>query len=420
MFARGRDCGMLANRGEYGLSPSEITKLNSRRNTVVRQGNRVVKRFKSSGDFSAESSIYDRLSGFSLAPKVLEKGSLCIVTEWIQGRLLFDLLEEALGDVSTQALLFELYFDWCKAFYAATGMNLGDTNFRNFILKEGKLYGVDFESCEPGSVARDMAWQCAMLVTLRPPYSRERLDGARLFLAMAQRTFRLRSKDLLAELAVSLRQVGQRREVEWRDAAYKELQSTVEVSSCVLAGGASSRMGRDKKSLKTKEDTFLSKALNSTSLFSDRYLSVAAENINLSADYNTIVDLKPGLGPLGGIVSVLPRMENTWAVFIPCDMPLLTAELLDYLISFRERDLDAVFFTEGGVIRTFPLLLQTRTAGPRLQEAVENGSLGLWRTATEKLRILKVPAEACPFYKPSSLKNINTMEDYEALQTICD
>ncbi len=403
------------------MRPREMNVFKSKRNTVYREDDCVIKCFASSQDFDAESYIYDQLSGSSLAPKVIEKKQSCIVTEYIDGCLLFDALEQSLDDPSKQARLFELYFAWCRNFYELTALNLGDTNFRNFIIKEGRLYGVDFESCEQGSISKDIAWQCAMLATLRPEYSKERIHCARLFLTAAQKVFHPAPEELLFELALSFDQIGQRRNVTWNAPAFKLIQSTAEVSACALAGGMASRMGRDKKLMAFRNGTLISNALNSISLFDDCYLSVSGEGADLCfPNCKTVYDMEPGLGPLSGIVSTLKEASTPWVLFIPCDMPLLSAEMLDYLVSFREDRFDALFFTETGSARTFPLLLQKKTAAPIFRDALHHNCLALWKTMKEELRIREIPVEACPDYKPFSLKNINTPEDYASLQTICN
>ena len=55
-------------------------------------------------------------------------------------------------------------------------------------------------------------------------------------------------------------------------------------------------------------------------------------------------DLRPGKGPLGGMETVLWRSEAEAILFIPCDMPFLSEELLRKLVRefMRNRRLPAV------------------------------------------------------------------------------
>ena len=159
-------------------------KLNSKRNDVIRCGNRVIKNFSFHEDYINECSIYERLKNTSLAPKVISKQNDCIVTEYINGISLFDELERLLGNQAEQARLFTMFFDWYSRFRTHTACILGDTNFKNFIIKEGALYGLDFETCKRGDPFDDLVWQAAMLATLCPAFSPERTRMTRLFLSM--------------------------------------------------------------------------------------------------------------------------------------------------------------------------------------------------------------------------------------------
>ena len=51
-----------------------------------------------------------------------------------------------------------------------------------------------------------------------------------------------------------------------------------------------------------------------------------------------IADLRPAMGPLGGMEAVLSSMEAGAAVFLPCDMPFITVRTVRRLIrEYRRR-----------------------------------------------------------------------------------
>ncbi|KGM53777.1 hypothetical protein N800_03260 [Lysobacter daejeonensis GH1-9] len=97
----------------------------------------------------------------------------------------------------------------------------------------------------------------------------------------------------------------------------------------LLAGGRSSRMGRDKAHLAWRGQTLLAHACATLR-------TAGAANVIVSGHYPEcagIPDAEPGLGPLGGLASVVQAMPDGVLVVVPVDMPLLTPALLQLLAS---------------------------------------------------------------------------------------
>ena len=108
-----------------------------------------------------------------------------------------------------------------------------------------------------------------------------------------------------------------------------------DILGAVLAGGRSSRMGRDKAGLLMGQDTFLARALRAVrsvcpetviSLRPDAPCRAAAEKAG-----KTVWD--DGLhGPMGGLAACLEEAGKsgfTAVLACACDMPLLSADVLD-------------------------------------------------------------------------------------------
>src|SRR5665647_1188415 len=100
MFASSICCDMLPIIGGKTMNTSESIELKSKRNSVFRNNDRVTKCFLNIDDFNVENFIYNKLSGIGLSPKLIETSENCIVTEFIDGCLLFDALEQAMGQTS--------------------------------------------------------------------------------------------------------------------------------------------------------------------------------------------------------------------------------------------------------------------------------------------------------------------------------
>lgn len=93
----------------------------------------------------------------------------------------------------------------------------------------------------------------------------------------------------------------------------------------VLAGGCSSRMGRDKALLDWHGRPLLDRQL-------DALRASGVDDVQVSGQrpaWRGIVDTQPGLGPLGGIAGIAAAVAGeAELVVIPVDMPLLEATLL--------------------------------------------------------------------------------------------
>ena len=102
------------------------------------------------------------------------------------------------------------------------------------------------------------------------------------------------------------------------------------IAGIVLAGGKSSRMGRDKALLEYKGRPLLHHMMG-------LLRAAGLSDIFVSGDlpgYPCVPDASPAAGPVGGIVSVIRgKQDYDGYLFIPVDMPLLSAQGLRLLLS---------------------------------------------------------------------------------------
>ena len=99
----------------------------------------------------------------------------------------------------------------------------------------------------------------------------------------------------------------------------------------LLAGGRSSRMGRDKARLRADGETLLRRALSLLERAGAERLLISGRE---EAGYEGVVDRLPLSGPPGGLYSVLEhlrregRLDGSPLLVIPVDMPALQAPTL--------------------------------------------------------------------------------------------
>src|SRR6266566_1093085 len=99
-----------------------------------------------------------------------------------------------------------------------------------------------------------------------------------------------------------------------------KLQPSSSVEICILAGGLSRRMGRDKSRLRLGRRTMLG--------------HIRGEARKLGFPVRVIRrDAVPRCGPLGGVYTALKTTRAHAVVFLACDMPFVSADLIAFLLA---------------------------------------------------------------------------------------
>jgi molybdopterin-guanine dinucleotide biosynthesis protein A len=100
-----------------------------------------------------------------------------------------------------------------------------------------------------------------------------------------------------------------------------------EVGGYVLAGGKSSRMGRDKALIELAGSPLLRHAVKKLQRVC-MDVRVLGANPAFTAYAPIVPDLHPDCGPLGGIEAALIHSVFDWNLFLPVDMPFLPSAFL--------------------------------------------------------------------------------------------
>jgi molybdopterin-guanine dinucleotide biosynthesis protein A len=121
-----------------------------------------------------------------------------------------------------------------------------------------------------------------------------------------------------------------------------------ETSAVILAGGKSSRMGRDKNKLLFDGEPLLLRAVNTLGPLFGEIVIVTNQDIPTEIqdklhEAKIIRDEIPYLGPLGGIGAGLKASSYERSFVVAVDMPFVSIPVIDYLASFAGRvDIDIV------------------------------------------------------------------------------
>ena len=118
-------------------------------------------------------------------------------------------------------------------------------------------------------------------------------------------------------------------------------------SAIVLAGGRSTRLGRDKASEPLLGVSLLQRTVSNIDGLIDEIVIVRAAHqklpeIETSASLRVVDDLHADSGPLAGIYTGLKTIATPNALTVACDLPLLQSNLLAGLLLLESDDHDAV------------------------------------------------------------------------------
>ncbi|MFI4866471.1 MAG: NTP transferase domain-containing protein [Steroidobacterales bacterium] len=188
--------------------------------------------------------------------------------------------------------------------------------------------------------------------------------------------------------------------------------SAPELYGLVLTGGRSRRMQRDKANLEYAGKSQLARAMELlTPLVTRCFVSVRTDQLEdpARAVYDTIADIKPNLGPIGGIHAALHAYPDRAWLILACDLPFLNRATLQYLIAHRAstRVASAYRSSFDGLPeplcaifepRSLKIIEQSLAGGQQCPRALLSGS---------DVELLDLP-------EPRALDNVNTGEEYAA------
>ncbi|MGB6975287.1 MAG: molybdenum cofactor guanylyltransferase [Terracidiphilus sp.] len=153
----------------------------------------------------------------------------------------------------------------------------------------------------------------------------------------------------------------------------------------VLAGGASSRMGRDKALVEVAGKPLVEHAL---AILREAGVTarIAGTRAELSGCAPVVED--GGGGPLAGVCAALGATKAELAVFLPVDMPLVPPSLVRSLLH-HSRVTSAVVTVPSacGYAQTFPAVVRREALG-ELKDSLEGGEggcFGAFRQAAQRL-----------------------------------
>lgn len=147
------------------------------------------------------------------------------------------------------------------------------------------------------------------------------------------------------------------------------------------------------------------------------YLSTNSPELFFTLGLRMIGDVLPVRGPMNGICSVLEETGAPCLLAVPCDMPLLSRDLLELLLG-RYDGQDAVVPVFEGRIQPLPGIYSGKLA-PRMRAMAFSGRSGL-RELLGSANVSTVAEAEIRMVDPEgrTFMNINTVEDYQRVNAL--
>lgn len=200
-------------------------------------------------------------------------------------------------------------------------------------------------------------------------------------------------------------------------------------SAIVVAGGFSRRFGQDKGLLPLAGRPLLVHVLEAVGkIVSERLLVVSsdaqAERYSkvIDSDVKVFVDPARVSGPLVGAATGFENACGKYSVLLPCDMPLISQDVLSLLLELCINKSAAIPRWPNGYIEPFHAVYHTASASEAAAEALSAGELNM-RAMVEKLRGVRYVSTLVLEQLDERLEtffNVNTSSDLKKAQAMLE
>jgi molybdopterin-guanine dinucleotide biosynthesis protein A len=202
--------------------------------------------------------------------------------------------------------------------------------------------------------------------------------------------------------------------------------SELRVGAYVLAGGGSTRFGRDKALVEFLGMPMLARMIELMRSLTKKVKVVATPAKYREFGAELVEDRWPGEGPLGGIITALQHTHEIapaceWNMIVSCDMPFLTTDWMRFLAERAPKSAAQVILPQSAH-GPEPLCACYRTSAAQPLRAVFEGGV---RKVTEALKQVQTEVLDERDWKRFDSAgrlfwNMNTAADYAEAQRIVE
>ncbi len=200
---------------------------------------------------------------------------------------------------------------------------------------------------------------------------------------------------------------------------YSENTKIEGVTGFILAGGASSRMGRNKALLEVDGIPIITRTYRTLAALFHEVIVVT----NSPHDYDflpcrKVPDIYPNYGSIAGLHSALAHSSSPRSFITACDMPFLDPAIIHHLCAVCAEGFDAVIpYSEGG---QEPLhAVYSSACKDVFKNAIRNGERKIL-DILERMNVRHVTYDEVKRFgeQGASFLNVNTPEEYEGIRIV--
>src|SRR5579872_96035 len=191
-----------------------------------------------------------------------------------------------------------------------------------------------------------------------------------------------------------------------------------DVTAFVLAGGKSSRMGRDKAMLPWKNETLLTRTRKVAEEVAET-VRIVGQMEKLSRFGQVVEDTFRECGPLGGIQAALASSSTELNLVLAVDMPFLKADFLEYLIlAARESQAMVTVPRTHGRSQTLCAVYR-KEFGELATKSLRDGKNKIDSLfASVRLRVIEEEELVRVGFSADIFRNLNTPEDLKNAERV--
>ena len=188
-----------------------------------------------------------------------------------------------------------------------------------------------------------------------------------------------------------------------------------DLTAFILAGGKSSRMGRDKAFVQIEGVTLLHRALVLARTLTPA-VWIVGDPPKFTSINPAIGDVHPGHGPLGGIHAALNASETDLNLILAVDLPFLETKFLEYLVAEARTTHATVTVPEsGGRLHPLCAVYRRHFAGFAEKALLAGKNKIDLLFAEVETRVISQPELSRMGFSDRIFHNLNTLADVEAL-----
>jgi molybdopterin-guanine dinucleotide biosynthesis protein A len=191
-----------------------------------------------------------------------------------------------------------------------------------------------------------------------------------------------------------------------------------DVTAFVLAGGKSTRMGKDKAFLEFKGRILLARALE-LAAGTAREVRIVGSPAKFAAFGKVIEDIYRDQGPLAGIHAALKSSSTDLNLILAVDLPFVKPDSLKYLVSEARRTKALVTVPRAGDGFQPLCAIYRREFAKVAEQSLEQGKNKIDALfANVEARIIEPDEFSVAGFSSQMFRNLNTTEEFEKAANI--